>query len=158
MSGYYDPQQGNLPTWGTLNGQLNQPATRTGEGVYQNQQPGRTNELNTTPREGATPLTPQSRPTGERPMPQANVQAPATIVVSLPADANLMIEGQPTRATSGERVFVSPPLEPGKTYTYSLKAEQNRNGEKAVASQNVEVRAGETSRVSIDFPNPETRK
>jgi uncharacterized protein (TIGR03000 family) len=139
MSGYYEPQSGSTPTRSITNEQLNQP-------------------LNTTPRDGTTPPTPQSRPTGERPMPQASLQVPATIVVTLPADARLSIEDEPTRATTGERVFVSPPLEPGKTYTYKLKAEVDRNGEKKTTTQNVEVRAGETSRVAVDFPNPETRK
>jgi uncharacterized protein (TIGR03000 family) len=86
------------------------------------------------------------------PQSQASFEAPATIVVSLPAEARLMIEGEETRSTSGDRTFVSPPLQPGKTYYYSLKAEVERNGKKETASQNVEVRAGQESRVTLQFP------
>jgi uncharacterized protein (TIGR03000 family) len=78
--------------------------------------------------------------------------APATVVVHLPADARLTVDDQPTRATSDERVFISPPLQPGQNYFYVLRAELNRNGEKLTASQNVTVRAGQTSEVTLEFP------
>jgi uncharacterized protein (TIGR03000 family) len=79
--------------------------------------------------------------------------APATIIVNLPAEAKLTIDDEPTRSASDERVFISPPLEPGKSYTYVLKAEMERNGEKVKASQNVVVRAGRPSRVTLEFPD-----
>jgi uncharacterized protein (TIGR03000 family) len=90
---------------------------------------------------------------------QLSGPTPATIVVRLPADARLMVDDEPTRSTSDERVFTSPPLQPGQTYYYVLKAEMDRNGEKVTATQNVTVRAGQTSRVTMEFPktgsNPE---
>jgi len=88
----------------------------------------------------------------------ANQEMTATLVVSLPPEARLSIEGQPTRANSGERVFVSPPLQPGKTYSYNLKAELDRNGEKSTANQTVDVRAGQTSRVAVQFQPTDARK
>lgn len=76
----------------------------------------------------------------------------AALVVHLPADARLTVDDTPTKATSDTRRFVTPPLEPGATYRYVLKAELDRNGVKEKASRNVEVRAGETTNVSLDFP------
>jgi uncharacterized protein (TIGR03000 family) len=76
----------------------------------------------------------------------------ATIVVSLPADATLTVDDNPTTSTSATRVFASPPLQPGKQYTYTLKAEIVRDGQKVVAEKKVPVRAGQESRVTLDFP------
>ena len=76
----------------------------------------------------------------------------ATIVVSLPADAKLMIDDQPTTSTSDHRVFVSPSLTAGKDFTYTLKAEIAVNGKPMVVSKVVTVRAGEESQVTLAAP------
>src|SRR5438067_126033 len=47
---------------------------------------------------------------------------PAVFQVSLPADADLELNGLRTRATGETRRFESPPLETGSSYTYALKA------------------------------------
>ena len=77
----------------------------------------------------------------------------ATIVVHLPQDANLTIDGQPTQSRSATRVFHSPPLEPGKTYTYTLRAESNRDGHFVSTKKTVDVRAGQRSEVTFRFDN-----
>jgi uncharacterized protein (TIGR03000 family) len=76
----------------------------------------------------------------------------ATIVVNLPAQATLTIDGAATRSTSATRVFVTPALEDGKEYYYTLTAEMVRDGQKVTATRKVAVRAGEESRVSLEFP------
>jgi uncharacterized protein (TIGR03000 family) len=88
----------------------------------------------------------------------ADAKSPATIVVNLPGDARLMIQDEPTKATSGQRTFTSPPLEPGKTFSYTLRADLDRNGEKMTVTRDVEVRAGQVSRISLDFPTRTARK
>lgn len=87
--------------------------------------------------------------------PSANGDVPARLIVHLPADATLTINGTPTRSTSDTRTFETPPLEPGKTYHYTLRATINRNGEKENASQDAVVRAGKPTEVYMEFP---TRK
>lgn len=72
--------------------------------------------------------------------------APATITVSLPADAKLMIDDTATRSTSATRTFVSPSLTPGQEYHYTLKAEIVREGRTLSAMERVTVRAGEDTR------------
>jgi uncharacterized protein (TIGR03000 family) len=83
-----------------------------------------------------------------------NGPAPATLVVRLPADARLTIDGYPPRSTSGTRWFVTPPLEPGRTFHYELRAEVERGGKRLTQTRQVAVRAGQESNVTIDFPGP----
>jgi uncharacterized protein (TIGR03000 family) len=78
--------------------------------------------------------------------------APATIIVRLPADARLTLDGEPTRSTGDTRTFETPPLEPGKTFHYRLEATLDRKGEKERTSQNIEVRAGRPTEVTLKFP------
>jgi len=75
--------------------------------------------------------------------------APATIRVSLPADATLLVDSFRTTSTSSSRLFVSPALEPAKEFSYTLTAEIVRNGEKMTVSEVVTVRAGTESVVNL---------
>jgi uncharacterized protein (TIGR03000 family) len=72
--------------------------------------------------------------------------------VNLPADARLQIDGVTTRATSATRLFSSPPLEPGQEYTYTLTAQITRDGQPITVTQPVNVRAGQQSQVTLNFP------
>ena len=76
----------------------------------------------------------------------------ATIVVSLPEDATLTIDDEATASTSSQRVFVTPALEAGKAYEYTLKAQIVRDGKTQTATAQVKVRPGEVSRVELTVP------
>ena len=80
--------------------------------------------------------------------------APATIVVSLPADARLTVDGNPTTSTTNRRVFVSPALDRGADFFYTLKAEVVRDGKTETRTEKVTVRAGEETKVDINFATP----
>jgi uncharacterized protein (TIGR03000 family) len=80
----------------------------------------------------------------------SSIEASATIVVNLPADAILSFDDQPTLSTSDIRVFVTPALEKGKDHAYTLKAEIVRNGKRQIMTRNVIVRAGEKTEVDLD--------
>jgi uncharacterized protein (TIGR03000 family) len=86
-------------------------------------------------------------------MPKADAvaegSAPATIIVNVPATAKLTIDGNATTSTNERRVFVSPALEAGQEYYYTLKAEVNGQ----VKEERVTVKAGQEVAVKIDFPN-----
>jgi uncharacterized protein (TIGR03000 family) len=73
--------------------------------------------------------------------------APATIIVSLPAEAKLSIDDAATTSTGAVRTFVSPVLENGREYHYDLKAEVNGKS----LTRRIAVRAGEETRVEIDM-------
>jgi uncharacterized protein (TIGR03000 family) len=81
----------------------------------------------------------------------SGIDAPATIVVRLPADATLTVDGSATRSTDSLRTFISPPLQTGKEYQYTLRAEVMRDGKKVERTKEVNVRAGRTSEVNFDF-------
>lgn len=85
---------------------------------------------------------------------------PVTLRVLLPEDdAELTIEGRPTKQTGTSRRFVSPALEPGVNYTYTLVAfwEPN-NYTKITRTRTVAVRAGQELEVDMrpfDAKNPD---
>ena len=77
---------------------------------------------------------------------------PATIVVSLPADAKLSINDAATTSSAAVRTFESPALEAGKDFHYTLKAEAVRDGQTVTTTKLVTVRGGEETRVSLELP------
>ncbi len=79
-------------------------------------------------------------------------QAQATLMVDLPADATLTIDDEATASISANRVFVTPPLETGREFHYTLKAKVVRDGRTQTTTQRVAVRAGEVSRVELTLP------
>jgi uncharacterized protein (TIGR03000 family) len=76
----------------------------------------------------------------------------ATVVVSLPADATLTVDGKATTSTTDTRVLISPPIETGKDFVYTLRAEVSRNGQTQSISREVIVRAGQETRVTLEMP------
>jgi uncharacterized protein (TIGR03000 family) len=81
---------------------------------------------------------------------QAAPSNTATIEVSVPADAKVWFEDYPTVQTGSERYFESPPLTPGKTYSYVVTAQwRGPDGKDVVRKQEVSVRANEGS--SVEF-------
>lgn len=89
---------------------------------------------------------------GGAPVHTAAVSTQATLIVSLPADARLIIDGNATTSTSGSRLFHSRGLENGFDYYHVLEAEVVRDGRTERVSQRVIVRAGQETRVSLDLP------
>jgi uncharacterized protein (TIGR03000 family) len=81
---------------------------------------------------------------------------PALLVVRLPANARLFIDGEPTRAPGDTRRFISPPLPPGRSYHYVLRAEVVRNGRTYSERREVTVRPGAESEVRLTVPTAQT--
>ncbi len=95
-------------------------------------------------------------PGGVCPMPKAvHHHASATLVVSLPADARLTIDGNQTVSTTAQRTFYTPELEGGQTFHYTLRAEITRGDRVQTVTQVVDVRAGETTPVTLQIPASE---
>jgi uncharacterized protein (TIGR03000 family) len=93
-------------------------------------------------------------PAAEPPAPAApgDNAAPASVIVRVPADAQLWFDGVPVTQVGTQRVFASPPLQPGTTYTYQIRARWTSDGHPVEQTQQVLVRSGE--RVTVDFPAP----
>jgi uncharacterized protein (TIGR03000 family) len=83
---------------------------------------------------------------------ELNAPAPANLLVNLPADARLFVDGHETKSTTGERLLTTPDLQPGREYSYTLRAEVMRGGKVQETSQRVTVRAGQQTQVSIQIP------
>ena len=98
-------------------------------------------------REGRKPTVRQKLPIN----PPADANR-GTVVVRLPADAKLFVEGKPLTVTNGERTFVTPPLPSDRDALYSFKAEFTRDGETVTVAKKVKVRAGDTA--SVEFTDP----
>jgi uncharacterized protein (TIGR03000 family) len=77
--------------------------------------------------------------------------APATLIVTVPANARLTIDGEATSAsTATERVFVSPALNYGREYHYTVQAEYTKDGKTMKVSKEVAISAGNESRVNFE--------
>jgi uncharacterized protein (TIGR03000 family) len=81
---------------------------------------------------------------------------PVTLVVRLPAEAGLEIDGYRTKSTGSERWFRSPPIPVGGEYLYTLKATWKAGSQDMVASRQVRVRGGQQAVVDLreaDMPS-----
>lgn len=92
--------------------------------------------------------------TGFRPptvsvIPASNSGGRATVIVRLPADAQLFADGSALKMTGAERKFMTPELPAGMEYTYKFTAEYERNGEVVNVSKKVAVRSGMTATVEF---------
>ena len=70
----------------------------------------------------------------------------AQVEVIVPdANAELIVEGKKMNALGTRRLFVSPELETGRTYVYTIKMQRNFDGRIEQDTRTVEVQAGVTA-------------
>jgi uncharacterized protein (TIGR03000 family) len=87
-------------------------------------------------------------------LPETNPADVAHFEVKLPENAQLTVDGHPTRKTGAVRHFVSPALlEPGKTYHYTFRAQWPENGQTVTRERTVEFQMG--SRQTVDLTRPD---
>ncbi len=82
----------------------------------------------------------------------APTAAPGYVVVNLPAGSRLTIDDKPTSAIAETRTFVTPQIQPGYVYTYTLKADIVRDGKVEQVTKKVSVTAGQELKVSLTVP------
>jgi len=58
-------------------------------------------------------------------------------------DAKVWIENQPTQQMGLNRLFISPPLDPQKEYTYSVRASWMQNGQEVTQEKTLSARTGQ---------------
>jgi uncharacterized protein (TIGR03000 family) len=75
---------------------------------------------------------------------------PARIRVIVPADARIFVDGTPTSSTGTYRRFHSPPLDPGRSYSYKFSVRWNEAGKEVTQTRSVDVTAG--ANVDLRFP------
>jgi uncharacterized protein (TIGR03000 family) len=74
----------------------------------------------------------------------------AHVTVTVPADAEIWIDGTKTISAGVVRQFQSPPLTPGQRYNYDIRAHWTEHGHEVTQTQKVEVTAG--GRTNLTFP------
>jgi len=80
--------------------------------------------------------------------PAATGDAPVTITMMLPADAQVWFDDTKTTQTGSYRRFVSPPVPAGHTYTYHVRIASASNPARD-ATRTLTVRAGD--RINLDL-------
>jgi len=73
----------------------------------------------------------------------------ALVVAHLPDDARIWFEDKPTKETGSLRQFVSPPLTPGKNYTYTVRVELPEAGQWVSQVHSFSVHAGDIHCVDV---------
>jgi uncharacterized protein (TIGR03000 family) len=80
---------------------------------------------------------------------------PATLIVRLRGDATLEVDDTPTKQTGETRKFVTPPLQPGTRYSYTMVAKwEPNNYTKITRTRKVYMRSGEEIQVDLRTPDP----
>ena len=80
----------------------------------------------------------------------------AHVTVRAPANARVWIGGWETPNTGSVREFDSPPLTPGKQYSYAVRAQWQENGRMVTQTQEVDVSAGARSEAVFPVVTPST--
>jgi uncharacterized protein (TIGR03000 family) len=73
----------------------------------------------------------------------------ARLIVEVPTEATLFIDGRAMKTTSPVRTFNTPELEPGQLYYYEVRAEVMRDGQPVTQTKRVIVKAGTVTRASF---------
>ena len=79
--------------------------------------------------------------------------ARSNLVVELPENAKLYVDGQLMKSTSAKRTFVTPELDANQTYFYDLKAEFERNGQTVNVTGRVTIQPGQDVVASLTEAN-----
>jgi uncharacterized protein (TIGR03000 family) len=92
-------------------------------------------------------------PPGSAPTPIQLTETNVLFNIQVPADAAVWVNGQPTHQMGPRREFMSSGLEPGRSYTFSVRARWTAPGGKIVEQERrITVQGGE--RRTVDFLTP----
>jgi uncharacterized protein (TIGR03000 family) len=80
---------------------------------------------------------------GKAPAQEPGPAAPAAIRMGVPEGAEVWVDGARTRQTGVDRSFVTPPLDPGRTYSYAVRVRWVDGDGTAERTRTVRFRAGE---------------
>jgi len=75
----------------------------------------------------------------------------ALLTVSVPAEAKVFINGNPTTSTGTQRQYISRGLKAGSRYNYEVRAEFVKDGQPVTDTKNVTLTAGEMAGLAFNF-------
>jgi uncharacterized protein (TIGR03000 family) len=81
--------------------------------------------------------------------PIAQAAPPASLEMTVPADASVWIEGQATTQQGVERHFVSPALEAGIRYSYEIRVQWTEGSKTLERSRRVRFESGDQLRINL---------
>jgi uncharacterized protein (TIGR03000 family) len=80
----------------------------------------------------------------------------AHLLVTVPPNSQLWFNGIPTQQGGTQRAFITPPLTPGRDYSYDIKARWIANGRAVEEQRTIHVTAGQRSSIDLTQPAPGT--
>jgi uncharacterized protein (TIGR03000 family) len=80
------------------------------------------------------------------------------LILRLPANAEVWIEGSKTVQTGNFRSFISPPLQAGQDYSYDIRARWMQGGLAIEQSRTIIVRAGDRLTLSLTADRTDNNK
>jgi uncharacterized protein (TIGR03000 family) len=103
------------------------------------------------PFQAAPPAPPAIRYDNNLPMPQKKVSIDdnAKLILEVPANAKLYIDGNLTKSANEVRHFYTPTLEPGQLYFYDVRVEFEKDGRTVRQDKRVYVKAGDVYHASF---------
>jgi uncharacterized protein (TIGR03000 family) len=81
----------------------------------------------------------------------------AMLLVRVPADAKVTIGDQPTQQTGTERVFTTPSLQAGYTYSYEVGATWKDGGKDRTVRRTIVFQRGQFKTVDLTQPETDTK-
>jgi uncharacterized protein (TIGR03000 family) len=78
------------------------------------------------------------------------VNSRVTLNFTVPANAKIWIENSPTGRAGRQRHFVSPPIQPGRDYSYDIQVKWEESGREVSQKRHITVHAGDV--VNLTFP------
>jgi uncharacterized protein (TIGR03000 family) len=74
-----------------------------------------------------------------------------TVLINLrvPGNAEVWFDGSKTSQTGRQRSFVSPPLQPGRNYSYNIRARWIEAGRPVEQTRRINVRAGDRDNLNL---------
>jgi len=72
-----------------------------------------------------------------------------SINVTVPAGAEIWFDGAKTNQTATHRLFMSPPLVPGREYAYEVQVQWKKDGREVAQTRRLTVHAGEVINLSF---------
>jgi uncharacterized protein (TIGR03000 family) len=100
------------------------------------------------PADSSTPTPPAPPTTGEQPSASTGTTN-AILTVDVPDDAKVFVNDLATTSTGSQRRYVSRNLQAGYSYTYKVRAEVVRNGEKVEETKVVDLRSGKNTSLAF---------
>jgi uncharacterized protein (TIGR03000 family) len=85
-------------------------------------------------------------------------KAPATVLVKVPANARLSVNGLPTAIKGSEQLFATPDLEAGRTYAYNFQVETVQDGKTVSRTRRLIVQAGQRTEVDLNEAQADTAR